>query len=142
MKDAKKFLQQLEMIDLKIMNKLIEREQVRSIATGISASVGGDRVQSSGNGHKLEEAVIKLIDLESEIDALVDELIDTKRVVIGVIEKLDSPTEYNVLHKRYVQFQSLQDISDDYDRDYTWVTTTHGRALKNVQKIIDSLEKV
>jgi hypothetical protein len=75
--------------------------------------------------------------MESEIDALVDELITTKRDVIAVIEKLDSPTEYNILHKRYIQFLTLQEIADDYNRDYGWVTTTHGRALKSVQILLD-----
>lgn len=137
MTDAKRFLQQIEMLDVKITNKLIERQQMREMALSITANIGGERVQSSGSQQKMADAVNKLVDLESEIDALVDELINTKRKVIATIEKLDSPTEYNILHKRYVQFQTLQEIADDYGRDYGWVTTTHGRALKKVQKILD-----
>ena len=135
--DAKKYLEQIEMLEIKIENKLIEQQQMRAIATGISAAIGGDRVQASGGGQRMENAIIKCVDLEREIDALVDELIDTRKRVISTIEKLDSPTEYNILHKRYVQFKSFKDIADDYGKEYTWVTTTHGRALKKVQLLIN-----
>lgn len=135
--DAKSYLRQVEKLDTLIRNKLIEREQWRDIALGITASVGGEKVQSSGNQQKMASAIEKCVDMESEINSLVDELIDTKKKVIATIEKLDSPTEYDVLHKRYIQFLSLQEIADHYNRDYGWATTTHGRALKSVQMLLD-----
>lgn len=135
--EAKSYLRQVEMLDARIKNKLIEQQQWRDIALGITASIGGERVQSSGSQQKMADAINKCVDMEAEIDGLVDTLIETKRDVIATIEKLDSPTEYNVLHKRYIQYLSLQEIADDYDRDYGWATTTHGRALKNVQNILD-----
>ena len=135
--DSKEFLKQVRKLDLKIKNKLIEQQQWRSIALGITANMDGERVQSSGAKSKMSDAIDKCVDMEAEIDRLVDELIDTKRTVIAVIEQLDSATEYDVLHRRYIQYQSLQEIADHYGYDYGWATTTHGRALKNVQAILD-----
>lgn len=135
--DAKSFLRQVEKLDVRISNKLIERQQWRDIALGITANVGGERVQASGSQHKMADAIEKCVDMEAEIDALVDSLIATKREVIATIEKLESPTEYDVLHKRYIQFLDLQEIADCYGKEYGWATTTHGRALKNVQNILD-----
>ena len=135
--DAKSYLQQIEMLDAKITNKLIERKQWEDIALGITANIGSERVQSSGSQQKMADAVVKCVDMETEIDKLVDELIDTKKRVIATIEKLYSPTEYKILHMRYIQFISLTDIADNLNREYSWVTTTHGRALKNVQKLLD-----
>lgn len=135
--DAKSFLQQVEMLDAKVTNKLIERQQWKDIALGITASIGGERVQSSGSQQKMADAVIKCVDMENEIDNLIDELIHTKKKVISTIEKLYSPTEYKILHLRYIQGVSLTDIADNMNKEYSWVTTTHGRALKNVQKLLD-----
>jgi peptide subunit release factor 1 (eRF1) len=135
--DSKEFLRQIEKIDLRIKNKLIEKQQMRDIALGITANMDGERVQSSGAKSKLESAVIKLVDMEAEIDSLVDKLIDTKKEVIQTIERLDSATEYNVLHMRYIQYMDLQEIADHYGKEYGWATTTHGRALKSVQAILD-----
>lgn len=134
---AQLYLERVEMIDSIIKNKLIEKRQWMDIALGITANMGGERVQSSGSQSKMADAIEKCVDMEAEIDGLVDRLIDTKKEVIQTIEQLDSPTLYNILHLRYIQFKSLQQIADDYDRDYGWVTTNHGRAISDVQRILD-----
>jgi DNA-directed RNA polymerase specialized sigma subunit len=137
--EAQIFLEQPEKLDIQIRNKLIEKKQWHDIALGITANMDGERVQSSGAKSKMADAINKCVDMEAEIDNLIDELIDTKKNVIQTIEKLDSPTEYNVLHMRYIQYMSLQEIADHYNRDYGWVTTTHGRALKSVQVILENV---
>ena len=134
---AQDFLRQVRKLDLQITNKLIEKQQWRDIALGITANMDGERVQSSGGKSKMADAINKCVDIEAEIDSLVDKLIDAKKEVIQTIEQLDSPTEYDVLHRRYIQFLSLQDIADHYRKDYGWATTTHGRALKSLQEILD-----
>lgn len=135
--DAKEWLKQVEKLDVRIANKLIEQKQWRDIALGITANMEGERVQSSGAKSKMADAVERCVDMEAEIDRLVDILIETKKEVIETIERLDSAIEYNVLHMRYIQFQDLQDIADKYGKDYSWATTTHGRALKHLQTILD-----
>ena len=135
--EAQTFLEQPEKLDIQIRNKLLEKQQWHDIALGITASMEGERVQSSGGKSKMANAVEKCVDMEAEIDGLVDELIDVKKDVIQTIEKLDSPIEYNLLHMRYIQYISLQEIADHYNRDYGWATTTHGRALKSVQAVMD-----
>lgn len=134
---AQDFLRQVRKLDLQITNKLIEQQQWRDIALGITANMDGERVQSSGGKSKMADALNKCVDIEAEIDGLVDKLVDTKKEVIQTIEQLDSPTEYDVLHRRYIQFLSLQDIADHYRKDYGWATTTHGRALKSLQEILN-----
>lgn len=133
--DAQIFLEQVEKLDSIIKNKLIEKEQWRDIALGITASMGGDKVQSSGSQSKMADAVIKLVDIEAEIDRAIDNLIDTKKEVIQTIEQLPSAMEYKLLHLRYIQYIPLNAIAELWDMEYTNVTTMHGRALKGVQKI-------
>lgn len=139
--DAKEFLKQPGRIDLQIKNKLIEQQQWRDIALGITANMDGERVRSStGAKSKMADAIDRCVDMEAEIDRLIDQLVDIKRDVIRTIEKLDSATEYNVLHMRYIQGISLQDVADQYGYDYSWATTCHGRALKSVQALLDAVE--
>jgi hypothetical protein len=149
--DAKVFLNQLNKLDRMIENKLIEKEQWKAIALGVGS--GGadvlikgklhkmDKVQSTPNPQKMEDAVIRYVDIEAEIDACVDELIEAKKDVISVIEKL-SAEEYDLLHKVYVQHKELADVADAFKKTYSWVTTIHGRALKNVQRILDERDGV
>ena len=85
----------------------------------------------------MSEAIEKCLDMENEINSLIDELIETKKKVVDTIEKIYSPTEYKILHMRYIQHISLKEIAIRLNREYSWVTTTHGRALKSVQNILD-----
>jgi hypothetical protein len=134
---AQLYLERVEMIDSIIKNKLIEQRQWKDIALGITANMGGERVQSSGSKSKMADAIEKCVDMETEIDRLVDKLIETKKEVIQTIEQLDSPIEYRLLHMRYIQFIALKDIAIKLDKDYNTITTTHGRAVASVQRILD-----
>ena len=135
--EAQLYLERVEMIDSIVRNKLIEQRQWKDIALGITANMGGERVQSSGSNSKMADAVEKCVDMEREIDSLIDKLIDTKKEVIQIIEKLDSPTEYRLLHLRYIQYVALKDIAIMWDKDYNNITTTHGRAVANVQRLLN-----
>ena len=135
--NAQAFLEQVEMVDSIIKNKLIEQQQWREIALGITANMDGERVQSSGAKSKMASAVEKCVDMEAEIDELIDKLIDIKEEVIHTIEQLQTPIWYKLLHLRYIQFVPLVEIADMWGWEYTNVTTTHGRALKGVQAILD-----
>lgn len=133
---AKDFLGQLKKLDKLIENKIIEKEQWKSIALGTTANSDGERVQSSGSQQKMADAVDRYIDIEKEIDACIDRLIERKMRVIGVIEQLDI-VEYDLLHKVYVQYITLDEAAARIGKSYSWATSTHGRALANVQKILD-----
>lgn len=134
--NAKTYLKQLEKLDTIINNKMIERTQWKEIALGVTAHSEGERVQSSGSQQKMADAVDRCVDMEREIDDLVDRLVDLKRDVTSVIEQLPV-AEYDVLHKLYIQHMTLYDVAEAKGKTYSWVTSIHGRALKNVQNILD-----
>lgn len=134
--DAKKYLQQVSKLNKLIENKMIERAQWKAMATSTGTFSDGERVQSSGNQQKMAEAVGRYVDIEKELDACIDRYIDTKNEVIRTIEQLPA-AEYDVLHKIYIQEKSLSDVATIYDRAYSWATMVHGRALKEVQDILD-----
>lgn len=134
--EAQLFLERPEKLDAIINNKLVEKQMWRDLALGITAQMGGERVQSSGSKSRMADAVERCIDVETEIDSLVDELIAIKKNVVETIEQLDVPMEYKVLHDRYIKYMSFYEIADKYGKDYSWATTTHGRALKSLQTIL------
>lgn len=133
---AKDYLRQLQKLDKLIENKLAEKEQWKAMATCTTQQLSADRVQTSGNPQKMADAICKMIEIEGEIDAYIDRLINTKREVISTLERLN-PTEYDLLHKVYVQYFTFDDVAIKNNKSYSWVTTVHGRALKNVQRMLD-----
>ena len=135
--NAKEFLLQLKKLDKLIENKMAEAQHWREVATNISVNMSGERVQSSGSNDMVANAICKYLDIDTEINQCIDDLVAKKREVISVIEQLNA-TEYDMLHKIYVQGYTLQDVATIYNRAYTWATTVHGRALKHVQEILNN----
>ena len=133
--EIKQYLKQVGKLDKLIENKLIEKMQWQAIATSTTGKMTPDKVQTSGNKQKMEDAVIKCVEIEREIDRYIDELINTKKEVTETIEQLE-PIQYDLLHKRYIQGLTLDEIAKKCDKSYTWVTTTHGRALQKVREIL------
>ena len=136
---ARSFLEQVQKLDKIIENKIIECDQWKAMATSATAQMGGERVQSSGSQQRMADAVEKYIDIERRINEYIDKLYDTKMEVLGVIEQLEVG-EYDLLHKVYVQYISLAEVAVIYDRSYSSVTTTHGRALQHVEEILERIE--
>ena len=134
---AQEFLERVEKIDAVIEFKLIEKQQWKDIALGITAHMDGERVQSSGTKDKMASAVERCVDAEREIDEAVAKFAQAKKEVIQTIERLENPTWYKLLHKRYIQYIPLVDIADEWGKDYTTITTMHGRALQSVQQILE-----
>lgn len=133
--DAKKYLEQYEKIDTMIVNKTIEAEKWDALAQSITAPIGDERVQSSGSQQKMADAINKSIDMKSEIEALVRK----KKEITNTIEQIPM-LEYDILHRVYIQGKTLKEVQAEMKRQYTWITTVHGRALQYVQEILDSKE--
>lgn len=133
---AKEYLEQYMKFDPIIMNKFYEAEKWDALATSITAQMNGERVQSSGSQQKMEDAIIKSVDIRGQIK----KLIDTKKEIVKTIESLPL-AEYEILHKVYIQGKSFKVIEIETGNSYSWVTTIHGRALQAVQRILDERDK-
>lgn len=136
-KEAREFLEQVRKLDKMIDNKMYEKQHWKDSAVVITASMGGEKVQTSGSKEKMADSVCKYIDLEKEIDQCIDMLVDKRKEVIGVIEQLNA-NEYDLLHKIYVQYMTFEEAADTNNKSYSWVTSVHGAALNHVQNILDN----
>lgn len=130
---AKDFLSQIAMLDTMIENKRAEVQRWKDIANNTCANMSGERVGSSGNHDMVANAICTYLDIEREE---IDTLLAKRKDIIGVIEKL-SPVEYDLLHKVYVQYFTLKEVAYMKKKSYSWATTTHEKALNNVQKILN-----
>lgn len=136
--DAQKYMERLEKLDIMISNKLAEQAQWRDRANKITANLDGDRVQSSSVQSTMADAINECVAMEQEIAERVTAMRSEYREIVATIEMVENPTEYDVLHKRYVLYWEFDEIAAKYGKDYSWATTTHGRAKVKVQEILDA----
>lgn len=133
---AQEYLEQVDKLNAMIENKTAEVTQWQGVAVGITSNSEGERVQTSGSKQKMADAIGRVVDLQEEINALIDGLIDLKQEIIRTIELLNA-TEYDVLHKRYIQGMTFDEIGAAKHKSKSWATTVHGRALQNLNLILD-----
>lgn len=137
--EATAFLEQVKRLDILIKNKLIERDQWRELAMSVTSYSDGERVQSSGNLQKMADAVAHCVDMQEEIDSLVERLVSKKAKVLAVIEQLP-PDEYDVLHMKYIQHLTNDEINIAKGRSVSWASTIIAKGKDHVQQILDGEE--
>lgn len=135
MHPAKKYLLQYQKYDAMIENKKAEKEKWETIATSTTAQLS-ERVQTSSNGQKMTNAVLRIVKIQEELDECIVKAKNKQDEIIGVIEQLNAD-EYDLLHKVYVQYYTLKEVQYMKKRSYSSITALHGQALNNVLKILE-----
>lgn len=139
---AKEYVLRARRLDRLIENKMAERAQWFAMATSTTAPFApetGVRVQTSGGKQNMENAIVRYIEIEREMDDAIKSLVEEKQQIIRTLEMLNT-AEYDVLHQLYIQGKTLQEVADKRGCSYSNITTIHGRALQSLQKILDGAE--
>lgn len=77
--DAKAYLSQAFRIDQRINSKLEQIMSLRELATKATTTLTDVPSSSTRNEHPMESIIVKIVDLEKEINADIDKLVDLKR---------------------------------------------------------------
>ena len=124
-----RYLKRIEEIDTLIERTKEDKQRWLDIATSITASMGSERVQTSNNCQKMENAIINSM----EYDEKIVELNKERDEIIKTIELLPFK-EYNVLYMKYVKGMNYDQIALANNKSYSWATSVHGRALQSLKK--------
>jgi DNA-directed RNA polymerase specialized sigma subunit len=111
---------------------------LRTLATKVNTTFGEERVNSTKKQSPMEETIVKLMDLENEVNKDIDELIKLKGEIIETINQVDDPIYQLILERRYVEGKTWEEIAAGlgYDRSTVW--RNHGKALKEIFKILNN----
>ena len=137
MADAKAYLQQVELYDTHINNKLEELARLKELVRHITSSIKDVAVTGGGKPDKLGSAVAKIVDLENEINDAVDAYIDKWREISRVVERLEEADQVAVLHKLYFEFKTWPEIALEMHMTERNAQYIHGRALQHVRKELE-----
>lgn len=146
--DAMDFLQRLKILPKIIENCDLQKQSwmdkaQKTTSGGVSVSIQNkmgeselqnmERVQTSSGGDPMGVAVVNYVDLERKIEDLKAEKAEAE----AIIEKLP-PKQYDVLYKFEILEFTLYEISDLLRVSYSSVSKLHSKALKNLQKLLES----
>ena len=134
---AKSYLQQIKRCDIKIDSGVEELSRLNALATRVTSAMSGDVVSRTRNNDTLGDTVAKIIKLQEDIDREVDRYVDLKREVTELLDRMENPVYYQILHSRYILYKTWEQIACDMDFTYQWVCELHGRALQEFGKLMD-----
>ena len=132
--DTKQYLSQIRRLDRQIQNKLSELYNLKMMASSITVSNEGERVQTSGDKDQLGAVVAKVVDMENEVNRMVDVFVDTRNKIISQIDSLDDLDSYDILSMRYVAGKTFHEISEKTHWSIRKVFSLHGKALLEFEK--------
>jgi hypothetical protein len=130
---AKEYLSQAYKIDNSINSKLEQIASLRELATKATTTMSDMPGSPNRNIHKMEDAIVKLMDLENEINADIHELIILKADITHMIKRVGSRQERTILEKRYLCFETWEQISVDMDYSIQHTFRLHDQGLKEIE---------
>ena len=131
---TKEYLNQAKVIERRINVKLSELFHWRNLSTAISACVDSERVQTSMTSGKIENAVVKIADLEKEIDESLKELRSKQKIIEKQIFMLEKDDEVTVLHAYYISSLTQEQIADDMNYSVKTIKNLMKKGTENFEK--------
>ena len=130
--NAKEYLSQVMHIDQRINSKLEQVTRLRENAANCTATLSDMPRPDSPNIQRMEETICKIVDLEHEINADIDRLVDLKAEARKAINAVSDPVQQLILELRYLCYKPWLEIAETIGYSEATVYRLHGEALKNI----------
>ena len=95
-----------------------------------------DRRNPSPDLQQMESRVVKIVDLEREINAEIDELVDLKRDIRELIAQIRKPEYRTLLELRYLGFRTWDAIAEEMGFEPRTIYRFHSNALRVVERLM------
>lgn len=131
---TKEYLSQVRKLNKMINGRLQDLEDMRQLAESVSSKQPvADLVISSGRKDRLESIIVKIIDAERDIDAMVERYIDKRSLIVGQIEELDAE-EFSVLRLRFIDGWDADRISGELKYSERQTYRIYRRAMHSFEE--------
>ena len=130
--DAKTYLMQIMNIDQQINAKLEQLTRLKALATHTTSTIS-DMPKSHNSNSRLEDTVLKIIEMEHSIDDEIDRLVDLKAEASMQIFLMEDPRCRLILESRYLNGEAWETIAAKMGYTVRNVQNLHGKALQEFQ---------
>ena len=102
--EAKKYLSQAFGLNQRIESKLGQIEDLHDLATKATVTYSDMPKSPNRDGSRMEDAIIKIIDLENQINQDMMKLVELKKDIIRRIKAVESAELQTILELRYLSY--------------------------------------
>jgi DNA-directed RNA polymerase specialized sigma subunit len=129
---AREYLSQAHRLDQRIDAKIAQVATLNELATKCTSTLTGMPRNPNRGTSTMADAVCKIIDLQAEINRDIDRLVDLKREMVAVIKAVENIEHQTLLEKRYLCYQTWEQIAVDMGYSVRQLYRLHDEALENV----------
>lgn len=129
---AKEYLGQAYRLDQRINSKLEQVLSLRDLTTKATATMSDMPSGGSRNVYKMQDIIGKIVDLENEINADIDQLVDLKREMVAAIKAVTDPECQTLLELRFLCFKTWEQIAVEMSYSIQHIYRLRDKALKMV----------
>ena len=130
--NAKDYLLQARYLDERITSKTQQIASLNDLATRCTSTFSDMPRNPNHGGSRLEDCIIKIIDLENSLKKDIEKLVDLKREIMGVIKAVPNVEYQTLLEKRYLCFITWEQIAVDMNYSMQHIHRMHSSALKEI----------
>ena len=134
---AKDYLEQIRNTRTMLELKLEEKKEQKATIENVKGMQITERVQTSPKNDAMDNAILKLNKIDDDINRTIDKLRYKIKEVEDTIDRVKDIKHHEVLFRRYVLNQKWEQIAVCMNYDMRWVQKLHGRALQEVDKMIN-----
>ena len=132
----KEYMSQAYRLDQQIDSKLEQVDSLHHLAAKATSLITGMPGSPNRDRSSMEDIVIKMIDLEREINQDIDELIDLKKHMVWMVRQVSDTEHRMILEKRYMCFEPWEQIALDMGFSIHHLYKVHSEALKEISNWI------
>jgi len=129
---AKEYLSQAYRLDKRIDSKTEQLKSLNLLATKCTSTLSDMPKSQSISNSRLEDTVVKIVDLQEEINRDIDSLVDLKRDIVRTIKSVQNPEYQIILELRYLCFKTWEEIAVQMNCSIDNVFKIRKNALKSV----------
>ncbi len=129
---AQEYLNQAYRLDQRINSKLEQVLSLRDLAAKATSTISDTPPGGSCNTRRMEDIVTKIVDLESEINQDIDELVDLKRDIVQIIKGISNPEYQTLLELRYLCFKTWEQIAVEMNYSIQHIYRLRDKALQEI----------
>ena len=130
---AKNYLMRAYRVDQRIENKLEQIQLLNDLVAKATVTYSDMPGSPNRNVHKMEDVLVKIIDIKTEINADMLELVDLKKETMDCIKQVDDPELQRILELRYLNYVGWEQIAGDLGYGIDNVFRLHRKALDFIE---------
>ena len=133
---TKEYFSQTLTLNKRIKSKLDHLAVIRELVSKATSTMSDMPPCESRDVHKMEEAICRMVDLEKEVDADVERLVNLRLEQVRIISEIEKPLYQLILEQRYLCCHSWDYISEELEYDQRYLLRLNNEALMAAEELM------